>query len=139
MEGMPPPLFISSAKSNEDAPFAVSEGEDTDDCRRSVLSRLASSFSFRRLLFSRLDNVDCDGDFNLDHNDKDVLVLVVVAVVLPNVGGHEGKVRKRENKRFDVGSWGRWEERGVPAGAPLLLLFAVVMLLLFFILSLLVR
>ena len=137
MEGMPPPLFISSAKSNEDAPFAVSEGEDTDDCRRSVLSRLASSFSFRRLLFSRLDNVDCDGDFNLDHSDTDVLVVVVV--VLPITDGHDGKVRKRENKRFGERSWGGWEERGVPAGVPLLLLFAVVMLLLFFILSLLVR
>ena len=133
---MPPPLFISSAK---DAPAIASEGDDTVDCRRSVLSRLASSFSLRRLLFSRLDNVDCDGDFNLDHSDTDVLVLVVVAVVLPITDGHEGKVRKRENKRFGERSWGGWEERGVPAGVPLLLLFAVVVLLLFFILSLLVR
>ena len=87
-------MFIISARSKEDAPVAVNEGEDTDDCRRvtSFLSCLASSCSRRRL-----DNADCEENFSVDQSENDVALMVGA----PTVDGHEEKVRKSDDKGFE--------------------------------------
>ena len=169
MDGASPPVFIISERPTNDvddddelavagAAVAVAvacEGdcgkqlEDTDDCRRVVLSRFISSFSLRRFSFSRADNDGCDdGDLILDHSEDDVEALVVPSTDVDQEGKEKAGqatigrlVRNRDNKGLDERGWGGLERCSVSLCAPLslLLLMAVMLLLVFFfILSLLV-